>query len=239
MVILEETNNNQRHLSSSPGGFVTALAGPYDEDSSLLLTCQADFDEAASANAQITWWQLSSISGLPGTSNSVILSPAATLDAPALQQQTQKLPDPARAEQQFQNADYLTTVGVVQSSAANSMEPLDQAANQNNYRSPTVRDYFVGLNSNSNPLERQAGLIIPVPDGHHLKHWTRVKSEQQRSLRAPADTKLQASVQLLLSRSYLDNEFLCLATNNDFSAPLNSTVKINLNCKCAPVIGCR
>lgn len=214
MVILEETNNNQRHLSSSQSGFVTTSAGPYDEDSSLILTCQADFDDPTTG-AQIGWWHLSSVSVLPA--NGLVIPSSSSSPS------SQRAPDLTGATKMAE-AEYMTTVSVLARPANAELDQMNPAA----HRSPTAaKDYLVGLHSSPNPLEQN--LVIPFTDGHQLKHWTRVKSERQQSSQPD---KLQASVQLSLARSHLDNEFLCLAANNDFSAPLNSTVKINLNRKC-------
>lgn len=90
-------------------------------------------------------------------------------------------------------------------------------------QSVQVQDYFVALHS----AAQEPNLALPFAEGSSLKHWAKVPDQITTNL----DEKVQVSFQITLARSYLGSEFICLARNNHFSAPLNFSVKIDMDRK--------
>lgn len=238
MIIRDDSN-----MLLAPG-----LIGPYNEDASITLTCEVS-EPGEPAVTQVTWWQLQSVSALPvGISSSAASKNAApgstNLAASASHSRNNQANRShwlSRAlsfgfvDDNNKVAEYLTTI---------TLEQTGTGAASNSYR-----EYFVAFH-NSHSIGNHMSenlLVLPFADGHSLKRWIKVQqtnSETQANQPVVATNTLlansanidmkqlpQSSLQLNLARSNLGDEYLCLASNNDISPPLNSSVKINMNCK--------
>lgn len=225
MVIRDDSN-----MLLAPG-----LIGPYNEDATLTLTCEIN-EPGGPATTQVSWWRLQSVSVLPfGIPGSSILAPTSSLSAASSEDKNN--PHQANRSHWLSRAlsfafndnnkvasEYLTTVTLEQTVAAT-----------------TSTDYFVALHHNSighsSNIEHNSPLVLPFAEGHTLKRWVKVQTSggggENNHLQAngSGDSKPQSSLQLNLARSNLGDEYLCLANNNQLSPPLNSSVKINMNCK--------
>lgn len=115
--------------------------------------------------------------------------------------------------------DFMSTFGVPY-----SVDPSDE-----NRRSE-VSDYFVAFYS-SLPLEQANRQSQPsgASTNRRLRFWARIEPAIE-SIERPG--QIQSSIQVTLSRSEYGQEFLCLAHNNQYSAPINSSIRISLNRKC-------
>lgn len=192
MVIRDDTNNNQKLFSP--------LAGPYDEDSRLALTCEVEPGDPAPGH--VSWWQLESVMQ--------INEAAATGGRPHNGQHWWQ-------QQPLDKADYITTVSF-------DGEPEDGAVNP-------YANQLIAVHNSSPPQFDQISLPPLLADAKSqrrlMKHWRRFQNQTSPS---PSDDKLQTTLEISsLGRSSLGAEFLCLANNNNFSAPLNTTVRLNLN----------
>lgn len=220
------------------------LIGPYNEDATLTLTCEVS-EPGEPAVTQVTWWQLQSVSALPlgiSTSNSKNVAAGNTNLAASASYNRNNQANRSHwlsralsfgfADDNNKVAEYLTTI---------TSEQTGTGAASDSYR-----DYFVALHNSQHSVGHisENSLVLPFADGHSLKRWIKVQqtnSESQsnqaivstNTLLANIDMKQlpQSSLQLNLARSNLGDEYLCLANNNDISPPLNSSVKINMNCK--------
>ena len=181
--------------------FYSSLIGPYDEDSHLVLSCEVEAGRPEAGN--VTWWQLESISPPPPPAGGQ-LKPRGSKHQSAL----------------FEKATYVTTVSI------------DAAATSSS------SDWFLGAH-----VTQRDALATVLPDSlaRHMprngddavdgrvRYWKLVQNQTTSTTR---DNKLQTTIELdRLERAHLGQEFLCLATNNDFSAPVNTSVKLNMNRK--------
>lgn len=123
------------------------------------------------------------------------------------------------------------------------------------YAEMQYRDYFVMASQASQVMLSSGGSDkssgkekldkFPLPftssdnvanNGRQLRHWRRADSQSVTS--APVHghlismKRLRATLQLAsVNRSHLGAEFMCLASNNNISPPLNTTVRLDLNRK--------
>lgn len=227
MIIRDDSN-----LLLAPG-----LIGPYNEDSILTLTCEVN-EPGEPATTQVSWWQLQSVSALPfgiagGNSEGSSANYNGGTRNNLQQQQANRSHWLSRAlsfafDDNNKVAEYLTTITLEQTIGA----------------ATPSHEYFVALHNNSigHSNEQNSQLVLPFAEGHSLKRWIKVQTGNagggsgENSLAqvvngVNTDTKPQSSLQLNLARSNLGDEYLCLANNNDLSAPLNSSIKINMNRK--------
>lgn len=103
-------------------------------------------------------------------------------------------------------------------------EPVDGLQSSSNL--------LVGAHSTApNELAAPVGLDPSMARGRRLlKHWRRFNSSKTNA--AEGDTKLKASIEIgQVRRQHSETEFMCLANNNNFSAPLNTTIRLNVNRK--------
>lgn len=182
------------------------LVGPFDEDTQLSLSCE--LGSSGQPSAQVTWWRFESVASLADTR-----WPA----APAEQ---------AQLVASDQQANYLGTL------VRHNDQPW--------------RDYFVAfLPSSTVSLRKESAgvqggrqlqqLALPFDDGRQLRLWSKVKSfGPALELGEPAPGSDQShstssKLRLTLSRANLGDQYLCLAQNTNFMAPLNSSIQINMN----------
>lgn len=184
----------------------SGLVGPYNEDSTLTLTCEVG-EPGEPAGTQISWWQLQSISPLSFGAHTI----SAGTNKQNNKQATQSSQSLLSRLFEGNKVEYLTTMTLESHQAMTS---------------PSSRDFFVALHSSAAQTNDNS-LVLPFADGHSLKRWIRVQQTSTAGSERP-----QSSIQLNLARHNLGDEYLCLAKNNDLSPPLNSSIKINMNRKC-------
>lgn len=231
MIIRDDSQTSQK--LTAPG-----ILGPYDEDSRLELTCEAESDEP---QASISWWHLKSISAIRPTTvhygaNNNDNNNHAHFNAnnkPA-EQHLMATTTTRGAGGDNNHNNYLTTMTLNSNGAASSLEGDRFSHDEDNVE--ISRDYFVAFHSllpSTNSiaqLQQQQDLILPFQDGHRLKHWLRVPDQSINNL-ISSDNKLQTSLHVSLTRSNIGDEYICLASSKENSIPLNITTKINLNRK--------
>lgn len=210
MIIRDDSQSSNQKLTAS------GILGPYDEDSRVELTCEAESDEP---QANISWWHLKSISTIQPTAY-LFSTNKNTRFSKAGGEQQQILTNSGDLES---SNYYLTTMTL--NSGARSLEG-DNGSNNDNIE--LVKDYFVSFHSSIAQL-KQDSLILPFQEGYKLKHWLKVPD--QSIINSDQNNKLQASVQISLSRFNIGDEYICLASSKENSIPLNITAKINLNRK--------
>lgn len=201
--------------------------GPYDEESHLTLTCE--LGETGEPQAQISWWQLKSVSMVPSSTWPANQRPARPLES---------LPSDGGSSNDtsghyLELLDFMTTITLQEDNQSSSLGELEGEEDVHK-----LRDYFVGFYSNPADAASTSGqqaqhnppMVLPFTNGYRLRHWARVKDQPAGSLSSSSDGRIQSSLKFSsLTRANLGDEFMCLAQNNDFSAPLNSTLRINLN----------
>lgn len=176
---------------------VSSLAGPYDEGSHLVLSCQAD--SGVPNTGQISWWKL-------------IDSPGPEIPP--------KEPISSDKTSIWNYGDFITTIGI----------PFSARAFNDDSRRAEVSDYFVSFHSNP-PTSEPNNRASQIPNRYasqQTRYWTRIRGDR---LEAPSDSsgQIQSSLEIVLNRANLDQEFLCLANNNQHSTPVNSSIRISLN----------
>lgn len=225
MVLRDETNDNQK--------LYPPVVGPYDEATRLGLICEVE--QGQPSEGHVSWWQLESVQQPP-------------LDYLAATTTTNGPPLSLTAQVPLSSANYLTTLSLPTATTASDdgTGPLHDA-----------NLFLMAHSPHSTPAEQQpisSSLLasfswlqfgqksaVKHADPHavlnesqvstnnwRLKNWRRVHNQTTQTL----GEKLQATIELAsLSRSNLADEFMCLANNNDFSPPLNTTIRLNLNRK--------
>lgn len=200
-------SNNQRkashaHQHQQQHQYQQLLFGPYDEESRLALECEVDPGEPA---AQVSWWKLVSVSSLPPEHH--------------FRAGRSKLPYEFAIDSNIAPSDTILTTVTLEKDNHASLEAAR-----------SKRDYFVALHSsNTNPAFLRS-IELPFNDGHRLRHWARVR--EQVSSKDPLSGRVNSIMEISsLSRTNFGEEFICLARNNDLSAPLNASLKLDLNRK--------
>jgi len=206
------------------------LAGPFDEETPLVLTCRAEFPGLAQTGGALAWWRLE-------------WSAPHGLAAPQASRQNRP---PGGATNPFgpllRDADQLLWLSTaVLASAGGHQRTVGPPTEQPSRHQP---DLFLAVHPSSPHTHTQTQ--APPPLAAHtlplLRQWRRLALNQTRpSTEAELGHQLGGSgatgsgtlsVRLELgplSRANLGDEYLCLAWNNDFSAPLNSSLKLDLN----------
>lgn len=127
---------------------------------------------------------------------------------------------PSADKSVWEFGDWLTTVGV----------PFPASLDEENLR-PEMTDYFVAFHSE--PPNKISYRQTQLMGSQRLRFWQRIDSSPLEVESSDfSSTLIRSNLQLGLTRSELGKEYLCLAQNNHHSAPVNSSLRVNLNRKC-------